>query len=41
MPKMPEVILYLGTIEASAAELIAAVRTEGAEGTIARKRANV
>ncbi len=41
MPRMPEVVSYSDTLEASAADVIAAVKEQGLEGVIAKRRDSV
>ena len=41
MPKMPEIICYSDTLEASAADVVAAVKKQGLEGVIAKRRDSV
>ncbi len=38
MPKMPEIICYSDTLDASAADVVAAVKEQGLEGVIAKRR---
>ena len=38
MPKMPEIVCYSDTLDASAADVVAAVKEQGLEGVIAKRR---